>query len=78
MKYAVEMGSDAIIYTPSFIKTGLGIQKLMVGGRIHRQHGVRIGLLAYFYFFKIKKRRQKTGNETWGNIIATKAGHEFE
>jgi hypothetical protein len=29
MKYAVEMGSGAVIYTPSFIKIGSGIQKLM-------------------------------------------------
>jgi hypothetical protein len=31
MKYAVEMGSGAMIYiqVPSFIKIGLGIQKLM-------------------------------------------------
>jgi hypothetical protein len=36
MKYAVEMGSDATIYIPSFIKIGLSIQKLMVGGGIHR------------------------------------------
>jgi hypothetical protein len=34
MKYAVEMGLDAIIYTPSFIKIGSGIQKLILG--IHR------------------------------------------
>jgi hypothetical protein len=31
MKYDVEMGSGAMIYIPSFIKIGLGIQKL-VGG----------------------------------------------
>jgi hypothetical protein len=29
MKYAAEMGSGAIIYVPSFIKTGSAIQKLM-------------------------------------------------
>jgi hypothetical protein len=29
MKYAVEMGSDAMIYIPSFIKIGSGIQKLI-------------------------------------------------
>jgi hypothetical protein len=34
MKYTVEMGSDAMIYTPSFIKIGLGTQKLIRG--IHR------------------------------------------
>jgi hypothetical protein len=35
MKYAVEMGSDVMIYVPSFIKTLSGIQKLIEG--IHRQ-----------------------------------------
>jgi hypothetical protein len=32
MKYAVQMGSGAMIYIPSFIKIGSGIQKLMGGG----------------------------------------------
>jgi hypothetical protein len=32
---AVEMGSGAVIYVPSFIKIGSGIQKL-IGGRVHR------------------------------------------
>jgi hypothetical protein len=31
MKYAVEMGSGAMIYIPSFIKICSGIQKLMGG-----------------------------------------------
>jgi hypothetical protein len=31
MKYAVEMDSDDMIYIPSFIKIGSGIQKLMGG-----------------------------------------------
>jgi hypothetical protein len=35
MNYAVEMGSDAMIYIPSFIKTSSGIQKLMEG--VHTQ-----------------------------------------
>jgi hypothetical protein len=34
MKYAVEMRSGAMIYIPSFIKIGSGIQKLK--GGIHR------------------------------------------
>jgi hypothetical protein len=34
MKYAVEMGSGAIIYIPHFLKTGSRIQKLI--GKIHR------------------------------------------
>jgi hypothetical protein len=29
MEYAVEMGSGAVIYIPSFIKIGPGIQKFM-------------------------------------------------
>jgi hypothetical protein len=31
MKYAVEMGSGAVIYIPSFIKTDSGIKKLIRG-----------------------------------------------
>jgi hypothetical protein len=31
MKYAVEMGSGAMIYVPSLIKIGSGIQKLIRG-----------------------------------------------
>jgi hypothetical protein len=31
MKYATEMGSNAMMYVPNYIKTGSGIQKL-VGG----------------------------------------------
>jgi hypothetical protein len=51
MKYAVEMGSGAMIYIPSFIKIGSGIQKLSGGGggiRRHRQHGDIISLLLFF------------------------------
>jgi hypothetical protein len=48
MKYAVEMGSGAIIYIASFVKFGQGIQKLIWGDsqtHKHRQHGDRISLL---------------------------------
>jgi hypothetical protein len=40
MKHAVEVVSDAMIYVPSFIKTGSGIQKLMgeENSQTHRQH----------------------------------------
>jgi hypothetical protein len=31
MKYAVEMGSDAMIYIRSFVKFGSAIQKLIEG-----------------------------------------------
>jgi hypothetical protein len=39
MKYAVELGSGAIIYEPSFIKTGSEIQKLI--GGIHRYTAIQ-------------------------------------
>jgi hypothetical protein len=45
MKHAVEMGSGAILYIPSFIKIRSGIQKLMEGIHRHRQEGDRIRLL---------------------------------
>jgi hypothetical protein len=32
MKHAIEIGSGAMIYIPSFIKIGSGIQKLMGEG----------------------------------------------
>jgi hypothetical protein len=53
MKYAVEMGSGAMIYTSSYIKLGSGTQMLM-GGYIyrriqrHRQPGDFISLLLFF------------------------------
>jgi hypothetical protein len=50
MKYAVEMGSGAMIYIPSFTKICSDIQNLI--GRMHGQHGNSISLLT---FFKIKK-----------------------
>jgi hypothetical protein len=43
MKYAVEIGSGAMTYILSFINIGSGIQNVI--GKIHRQHGDRIGLL---------------------------------
>jgi hypothetical protein len=44
------MGSGVVIYIPSFIKIGSGIQKLTRG--IHRQQSDVISLL---YFTKIRK-----------------------
>jgi hypothetical protein len=46
MKYAVEVGSCAIIYMPNFIEIGSGIQKLIV--ETHRHYGDRISLLLFF------------------------------
>jgi hypothetical protein len=45
MKYAFEMGSVDMIYIPSFIKIGSGIQKLMAGTQTHKQDGDRISIL---------------------------------
>jgi hypothetical protein len=46
MKQTNEMGSDAMIYIPSFIKIGSVIQKLTGRGDIqaNRQHDDRISL----------------------------------
>jgi hypothetical protein len=46
MKYAFEMGSGAMIYIPSFIKTGSGNQKLIRGNsQTYRQDGDSISIL---------------------------------
>jgi hypothetical protein len=39
MKYAVEMGSGAMIYIPSFIKIGSGTRKLTRGTHRHTAWG---------------------------------------
>jgi hypothetical protein len=36
MKYAVEMGSGAMIHVPSFVKTGFRHSKVVREGGIHR------------------------------------------
>jgi hypothetical protein len=49
MKYAVKMGSGAMIYILSFIKIVAGIQTLIGGNsQAHRQQGDRISLLLFF------------------------------
>jgi hypothetical protein len=50
MKYAVEMGSGAMIYLPSYITVGSAIQKLIGATQTHRHklHGDRISLLLFF------------------------------
>jgi hypothetical protein len=50
MKYAVGMGTGAMMYIPCFKKIGLGIQKLIRGR--HRQQSDPISLL--LFFFKIR------------------------
>jgi hypothetical protein len=58
MKYAVEMGSDTMIYILRFVKIGSGTQKLILWGdsQTHRQHGDPISLLS---FLKNKGSRLK-------------------
>jgi hypothetical protein len=49
IKYAVEMGSGPMIYTPSFINIGSVIQNLIgVDTETHRQKGDLISLLPFF------------------------------
>jgi hypothetical protein len=58
-KYAVEKGSGAMIYIPSFIKIGSAIQKLL-GGNTYRHAVSKVSSQAYFYFYKISKTRKET------------------
>jgi hypothetical protein len=55
MKYAVEMDSDAMIYVPSFIKTGSGIQTLMGGGTCTDTQTAWLSHKLTFIFSKIRK-----------------------
>jgi hypothetical protein len=48
MKYAIEMGSGAMIYIRIFIKIGLGIRKFMGRGFMHRHTGDLANLLLFF------------------------------
>jgi hypothetical protein len=48
MKYAVEMGSVAMIYIQRFIKIGSIIRKLLRGIHRHSQHGDLVRLLLLF------------------------------
>jgi hypothetical protein len=58
MKYPVEMDSGVMIYIPSFIKSGSGIQNLMGGGIYRHTDSMEIARV-YFYFFKIKRSKLK-------------------
>jgi hypothetical protein len=53
MKYAVQMGSGAMMCIPNFIKIGSDIQKLI--GRIHRHTDSIEMAQGYLHFFKIRK-----------------------
>jgi hypothetical protein len=56
MNYAVEMGSGAMIYIPSFMKTGSGIQKLWWKGDSHT-HIEQDDLMSLLSFFQNKESR---------------------
>jgi hypothetical protein len=48
MKYTVEMGSDAMIYIPSFIKIGPGIQKF-IGGIYRHTDSMEIAYATFIF-----------------------------
>jgi hypothetical protein len=48
MKYAGGMGSDAMMYIPSFIKTALRIQKSIEWIQRHAEHGDLISIILIF------------------------------
>jgi hypothetical protein len=57
MRYAVQMGSDAMIHVPSFIEIGSGIQKLnhrVTHTHTYKYHDDFVSLLSFF-FFKIRR-----------------------
>jgi hypothetical protein len=49
------MGSGAMIYIPSFMKTGSGIPKLMGGLHRHTEHRQQGDFICLLLFFKIRK-----------------------
>jgi hypothetical protein len=53
MKYAVEMGSVATIYIPSFINIGSGFRNMKgeINTQTRRHRGSNMTLQAYFHFF---------------------------
>jgi hypothetical protein len=57
MKYAVEVGACVVIYIPSFMKIGSGIQKLTRG--IHRHTQTECDLRSLVLFFENKESRLK-------------------
>jgi hypothetical protein len=58
MKYAVEVGSHAMIYIPSFIKIYTGIQKLLQGIQI-QTHRQQCDLISTPLFSQTKESRLK-------------------
>jgi hypothetical protein len=64
MKWAYEMGSSAVMYTPVFMKIGSSNSNVDKGD--NRQHGDRISPLLYiyiFFFYQNKQSRLKPPRE---------------
>jgi hypothetical protein len=51
-EYAIEMGSNAMIHIPNFMKIGSGIQVKKGDSQTPRQHGDCISIL---FFLKLRK-----------------------
>jgi hypothetical protein len=54
VKYAVEMGSGGMIYIPSFMTIGSGIQTLLEGERRADTHS-KVIPQSYIYILKIRE-----------------------
>jgi hypothetical protein len=59
MKCTVEIGSDAVIYIPSFIRTGSAIQKLIRRRNHIKTHKQQGDLISLPLFFQNKENRLK-------------------
>jgi hypothetical protein len=70
------MGSGAVIYVPSSIKIGSGIQKL-IGGIHKHTHGQQRDLISLlcFFFFQNKESRLKT--EFWTSSAKSRNARVF-
>jgi hypothetical protein len=53
------MGSGAMIYVPSFIEIGSGVQKLIRGDTQTHAHGQQRDVISLLYYFKIRKEGEK-------------------
>jgi hypothetical protein len=66
MKYALEIGSGAMIYIARFIKTSSGIHNLIGGNKqTHRQH---VGHRRILSFFKNNESRLIKSNAMNGSV----------
>jgi hypothetical protein len=59
MNHALEMGSGAMIYIPSFIRTGSGIQILGGGGVTHTNTKRKGDLIRLLLYFQNEESRQR-------------------